>query len=102
MELSRCPAVCILINRCLLSQSTDPRTPSPGLSPTIEPRLCQIRSEEHTSELQSRPHLVCRLLLEKNNTPLPAHVSRVDFDHRRPSRGDKWDVRGNATRRKRA
>src|SRR5690554_7250965 len=30
------------------------------------------RSEEHTSELQSRPHLVCRLLLEKKN-----HVSRV-------------------------
>src|SRR5690554_7612795 len=27
-----------------------------------------IRSEEHTSELQSRPHLVCRLLLEKKNT----------------------------------
>src|SRR5690554_1700242 len=25
----------------------------------------QVRSEEHTSELQSRPHLVCRLLLEK-------------------------------------
>src|SRR5690554_7621251 len=24
-----------------------------------------FRSEEHTSELQSRPHLVCRLLLEK-------------------------------------
>src|SRR3989442_7862889 len=24
-----------------------------------------MRSEEHTSELQSRPHLVCRLLLEK-------------------------------------
>src|SRR5690554_7418857 len=27
----------------------------------------QNRSEEHTSELQSRPHLVCRLLLEKKN-----------------------------------
>src|SRR3989442_10036420 len=27
------------------------------------------RSEEHTSELQSRPHLVCRLLLEKKNLP---------------------------------
>src|SRR6266498_1293085 len=27
--------------------------------------LCLSRSEEHTSELQSRPHLVCRLLLEK-------------------------------------
>src|SRR6266498_2424725 len=28
-------------------------------------RLVKARSEEHTSELQSRPHLVCRLLLEK-------------------------------------
>src|SRR3989442_9594048 len=28
----------------------------------------QFRSEEHTSELQSRPHLVCRLLLEKKKT----------------------------------
>src|SRR3989442_5386079 len=27
------------------------------------------RSEEHTSELQSRPHLVCRLLLEKKKHP---------------------------------
>src|SRR3989442_11939855 len=27
--------------------------------------LARLRSEEHTSELQSRPHLVCRLLLEK-------------------------------------
>src|SRR3989442_10066450 len=28
-------------------------------------RVKEDRSEEHTSELQSRPHLVCRLLLEK-------------------------------------
>src|SRR3989442_11656718 len=28
-------------------------------------RFRALRSEEHTSELQSRPHLVCRLLLEK-------------------------------------
>src|SRR5690625_7073127 len=28
-------------------------------------RMCGHRSEEHTSELQSRGHLVCRLLLEK-------------------------------------
>src|SRR5690606_40116105 len=28
---------------------------------------CSIRSEEHTSELQSRENLVCRLLLEKKN-----------------------------------
>src|SRR2546422_6417216 len=30
-----------------------------------------LRSEEHTSELQSRLHLVCRLLLEKKNTNVP-------------------------------
>src|SRR3989442_8762071 len=30
------------------------------------------RSEEHTSELQSRPHLVCRLLLEKKNKTITA------------------------------
>src|SRR5690554_3479865 len=29
------------------------------------PGSASTRSEEHTSELQSRPHLVCRLLLEK-------------------------------------
>src|SRR3712207_8053563 len=38
------------------------------------------RSEEHTSELQSRQYLVCRLLLEKKTTspaswPPPAHTS---------------------------
>src|SRR5690554_1673572 len=32
------------------------------------------RSEEHTSELQSRPHLVCRLLLEKKNKPNTQHL----------------------------
>src|SRR5215813_1144271 len=32
--------------------------------------LSPARSEEHTSELQSRPHLVCRLLLEKKKTNL--------------------------------
>src|SRR3712207_7364758 len=31
------------------------------------------RSEEHTSELQSRQYLVCRLLLDKKYKPLPAH-----------------------------
>src|SRR3712207_8775713 len=36
------------------------------------------RSEEHTSELQSRQYLVCRLLLEKNNGDLPTH--RADLD----------------------
>src|SRR3954452_25639542 len=42
--------------------------PPPGSqvrSDPISPTSSRIRSEEHTSELQSRPHLVCRLLLEK-------------------------------------
>src|SRR5690554_7543557 len=40
------------------------------ISPGLDPKLPEIqtRSEEHTSELQSRPHLVCRLLLEKKKT----------------------------------
>src|SRR5436309_12156403 len=47
------------------------------------------RSEEHTSELQSRENLVCRLLLEKKNTPrttasLPATVQTAG--HACPSR----------------
>src|SRR5690348_7388628 len=33
-----------------------------------EPRVHAVRSEEHTSELQSPVHLVCRLLLEKKKT----------------------------------
>src|SRR5690554_7303122 len=37
-----------------------------GLRPgNLVGAIANERSEEHTSELQSRPHLVCRLLLEK-------------------------------------
>src|SRR5256885_12622126 len=35
------------------------------------------RSEEHTSELQSPCNLVCRLLLEKKNTPHDIHTSHT-------------------------
>src|SRR3712207_7305450 len=34
------------------------------------------RSEEHTSELQSRQYLVCRLLLEKKKKSTPLHTHR--------------------------
>src|SRR5690554_7326887 len=37
------------------------------LQPASKANTIKTRSEEHTSELQSRPHLVCRLLLEKKN-----------------------------------
>src|SRR5258708_10495521 len=36
-------------------------------------RIGLIRSEEHTSELQSPDHLVCRLLLEKKSQPTDPH-----------------------------
>src|SRR3989442_11654370 len=35
------------------------------LAHMLDTAFAHLRSEEHTSELQSRPHLVCRLLLEK-------------------------------------
>src|SRR6516164_329483 len=40
-------------------------------TPTI---ATELRSEEHTSELQSQFHLVCRLLLEKNKKTHPRSV----------------------------
>src|SRR5437870_91139 len=46
----------VLRIRSILALAVDPQTPT-----TV------YRSEEHTSELQSRGHLVCRLLLEKKN-----------------------------------
>src|SRR5690554_7572635 len=35
------------------------------------------RSEEHTSELQSRPHLVCRLLLEKKKKKIKSSINHL-------------------------
>src|SRR3712207_8468307 len=37
----------------------------------------RARSEEHTSELQSRQYLVCRLLLEKKKSHPPSHAARL-------------------------
>src|SRR5436309_12704546 len=54
----------------------------------VSPPLTQLasarkrRSEEHTSELQSRENLVCRLLLEKKNDNPAVAVSRVKRDVR--------------------
>src|SRR3989449_6631454 len=52
-----------------------------------------MRSEEHTSELQSRLHLVCRLLLEKKKNQSTEHRPRVEQptksapDQRKPDNG---------------
>src|SRR3712207_8709160 len=49
---------------CALVESAD-------LTITNNTGPMHVRSEEHTSELQSRQYLVCRLLLEKNKSRLP-------------------------------
>src|SRR2546422_7386456 len=49
----------------------DTRSPAPGVR---QHRTDIPRSEEHTSELQSRLHLVCRLLLEKKKNNLEKKV----------------------------
>src|SRR2546427_6222425 len=43
----------------------DPAETVAGLHGALDGAALQIRSEEHTSELQSQSNLVCRLLLEK-------------------------------------
>src|SRR5438093_5506907 len=59
--------------------------PAGRLSPILNRIAVEIgdnRSEEHTSELQSLTNLVCRLLLEKKNTP--EQRRHIDAYRRRP------------------
>src|SRR5690606_41710200 len=61
-------------NVVVLSKSPVTYTASATPAPTTDVRLSATRSEEHTSELQSRENLVCRPLLEKKKrrpTPKP-------------------------------
>src|SRR5436305_2825384 len=51
--------------------------------------LSDCRSEEHTSELQSRPHLVCRLLLEKKKKK----KNKNNFDNRKKRKQSSLIVR---------
>src|SRR3989442_5073406 len=56
-----------LAGQCYFAGSSDWDSCPAGSSPadSFPVGSFPVRSEEHTSELQSRPHLVCRLLLEK-------------------------------------
>src|SRR5438874_6324417 len=58
------------------------RRPSPSAAAGEERRLVGERSEEHTSELQSRRDLVCRLLLEKKKYNGSAAVNPIRCDLR--------------------
>src|SRR3712207_7393357 len=57
---------------------------TPGRSPTRH-RGRGARSEEHTSELQSRQYLVCRLLLEKKKITAPRRAATVSPSSSCPS-----------------
>src|SRR5438445_6006447 len=57
-------------------------TPRSRTSPSLQQALCRslkerARSEEHTSELQSRQYLVCRLLLEKKKHKIERKIVRT-------------------------
>src|SRR3989442_7264254 len=56
------------------------------------------RSEEHTSELQSRPHLVCRLLLEKKQTSRFVYVGPSRAYHARRHTRDHVITAGSTLR----
>src|SRR5689334_23410125 len=66
--------------------------------PAVEWSWLVLRSEEHTSELQSQFHLVCRLLLEKKKNPQhisPGPRTQQLFDSCNPLRalvrpGQEW------------
>src|SRR5438874_6281925 len=58
----------------------DPRAVSVLAAHLNDPaRVVRVRSEEHTSELQSRRDLVCRLLLEKKKKHVGKEVGRIIF-----------------------
>src|SRR2546430_12591598 len=48
----------------------------------LDAGMIGIRSEEHTSELQSQSNLVCRLLLEKKNNQTTVNSQMVTVDSR--------------------
>src|SRR3712207_8433677 len=61
------PSPPLLLPKSGLSRGTDARILHRAISPQRPDKklTARFRSEEHTSELQSRQYLVCRLLLEK-------------------------------------
>src|SRR5947209_13584045 len=92
---------CIFLGERLMSSTIDPLAGKSALTPlgneingeSLAQRIAELgewfhnldlhgvhtRSEEHTSELQSRQYLVCRLLLEKKNaTAVAAQRIRSD------------------------
>src|SRR2546422_6972330 len=62
-----------------LRPAVEPRAAHPAGGPDRSRRIAPCRSEEHTSELQSRLHLVCRLLLEKKKKEILKADVRINM-----------------------
>src|SRR2546429_9144721 len=60
--------ICGSVSAYRIDMTSGSLTPVAGSPFPVGASPGALRSEEHTSELQSRLHLVCRLLLEKKNT----------------------------------
>src|SRR3712207_7496905 len=65
----------------LLDSKTSRRPPrrsrlQTACCPAVRAQYSSVRSEEHTSELQSRQYLVCRLLLEKKK-----NITSSEYSH---------------------
>src|SRR3712207_7788945 len=69
-------------SRILAATSASFLTEQCPLSRAVHPGVvdARTRSEEHTSELQSRQYLVCRLLLEKKNNTIIQYVHDLSLD----------------------
>src|SRR5438445_5912191 len=67
---------------------SDQPTRVPVLTAVVS-SIFSVRSEEHTSELQSRQYLVCRLLLEKKKK----NNKYIKSDELRHSENQKWIIK---------
>src|SRR3712207_7594653 len=68
--------------RCIVSSPWAPLRSSSISAKSTNNKWQTLRSEEHTSELQSRQYLVCRLLLEKkNHTCILIFLSSLPHSH---------------------
>src|SRR5436309_12445337 len=102
--MSRRPPTSTLFPYTTLFRSSLRSTPATATSTSNKSGLRRLepaddeavpRSEEHTSELQSRENLVCRLLLEKKNVPLNRPVFTYQAQIVRPGLNRLWDTPDN-------
>src|SRR3712207_7065163 len=80
--IRRCPTAVSNVDNCSRRSATAIAGPLRRLLDLIIPRSrvrVPPRSEEHTSELQSRQYLVCRLLLEKKKTSSTYDINKYCY-----------------------